>query len=183
MQCPSCGARLGEQSLFCPSCGTKVAPPAARNQAVVPPPDSPPLRPISQSGFGSRLNGMAKGSYNRSSGWANAMFPAPQATRPVNPYVAAGLELLGFIGLLGIGRMYAGDVSGGIGLMAKWFLTLVGVCLVVGATGGVAAICAIFTFGISLMIWAVTVIPLLLPLLLVPITSAGKLFMQLKRVQ
>lgn len=38
--------------------------------------------------------------------------PKPNPYRKVNPFIAFILELFGLIGVLGLGRIYAGDLTG-----------------------------------------------------------------------
>lgn len=108
------------------------------------------------------------------------LIPPPQATRQANPWLAAGLELLGYVGVLGVGRMYAGDWAGGITALMMWAATILGSSLFLGLCVTIAAILVPFTCGISTIIALFGVIPLL-PLLFIPLTSSLALFAQLQQ--
>lgn len=107
------------------------------------------------------------------------LIPPPQATRQANPWLAAGLELLGYVGVLGIGRMYAGDWAGGITALMMWSATILASALFLGVGVTIAAVLFPFTCGMSVFIAFLGVIPLL-PLLFVPLTSSLALFAQLQ---
>lgn len=52
-------------------------------------------------------------------------YPAPQqAVAPKDPTTALMLELLGYLGFLGIGHIYAGKTNRGIGLLIGWLVYL-----------------------------------------------------------
>ncbi len=109
------------------------------------------------------------------------LIPPPQATKQVNPWIAAGLELLGYVGILGIGRMDAGDWAGGVTALMMWLAT-------VAAAFGFAVVCATvgallipFTCGASIGLAAIVFFVPILPLLFVPLTSSLVLFAQLKQ--
>ena len=133
-------------------------------------------------GVAGKLRGVALGSYGWSSRLMNGMFGDPTALRPVNPTIASGLELLGFVGVLGLGRMYAGDIAGGVRSLVLWLCACLAFlsAFAVGAMIAVAA--AFFTLGISLGIFALVVIPVMIPFALTPIVSATKLYRDLSRM-
>jgi len=57
------------------------------------------------------------------------------------PSTAFLLELLGYLGILGVGHVYSGNVGLGIGIMLFWFMFLLGSAFLVTITGGFAACC------------------------------------------
>ncbi len=134
-----------------------------------------------QAGIGGKIGGAMRNSYARNTGWLNQLFPVPSVSRSANPFLAAALELLGLVGFMGLGRMYAGDLAGGIRTMVAWLITYWGMNVVIWGSAVLAVIGALFTFGLSLLAWAIFALPLLLPLYIVPFTAAAKLFFELKR--
>lgn len=50
--------------------------------------------------------------------------PSSRRSAPHNPGTAAGLEILGYIGVMGLGHMYGGRSNRGIILMFGWFVVL-----------------------------------------------------------
>jgi hypothetical protein len=95
-------------------------PPSYSNQGL-PPPGTQPLQP-----------GQSNPGYPQ---YQPGYPPPQQATAPKDPTTALMLELLGFLGFLGIGHIYAGKTNRGIGLLIGWLVYLTAsfvltVCLV-----------------------------------------------------
>ncbi len=134
-----------------------------------------------QAGIGGKIGGAMRSSYERNTGWLNQLFPVPHVSRSANPFIAAALELLGLVGFMGLGRMYAGDLPGGARTFVVWLITYWGMNIVIWGSAVLAVIGALFTLGISLLVWIVFALPLLLPLYVIPIRAAVKLFAELKR--
>ena len=109
-----------------------------------------------------------------------SIIPAPVATKRVNPYLAAGLELFGFIGVLGLGRMYAGNVRGGIAALIGWLGILIAGSSAIFLIGVAALLLAIPTLGLSLLFSGLLAAIIVVPIILVPVGSAIQLFIQLR---
>jgi hypothetical protein len=112
-----------------------------------------------------------KSLYQKVSDQLNRMIPPPQAHRAVNPYIAAGLELLGYIGLLGFGRMYAGDMAGGLSALAMWLVVLAGMFTFAFIVIVLAILLAIPTLGISFILVGFLGL-LIIPIIILPALSA-----------
>lgn len=85
-------------------------PPPAYSGQSLPPPGTRPLQP-----------GQSYPSYQQS----QPGYPPPQqATAPKDPTTALMLELLGYLGFLGIGHIYAGKTNRGIALLISWLVYL-----------------------------------------------------------
>ena len=128
-----------------------------------------------------KVGGLWQSVYGRSTNTLNRFIPSPAVTRPANPYIAAGLELLAFCGFLGLGRMYAGDIRGGIKAMVIWWITSFIFAAAIILPGILAVIAAIPTLGASLLVWVLFALPPLFAWLGVPVIAAGKLFASLQR--
>ncbi len=135
-----------------------------------------------KAGLGGKLRSVALGSYGWSSHLMSQLVGEPVALRRVNPALAGGLELLGFVGLLGLGRMYAGDISGGVRSLLLWIAACFGFLSAFALGAMLALVAAIPTLGISVGVFGLAVIPIMIPFLLTPFLSAGKLYRDLSRV-
>lgn len=60
-----------------------------------------------------------QGGYPQQPGYA---YPPQAQTAPKDPTTALLLELIGLVGFLGIGHMYAGKTNRGVGLLVGWIL-------------------------------------------------------------
>jgi hypothetical protein len=129
-----------------------------------------------RNGIGSKINGAWNGTYGRSRDLFEQLIPAPQTQRRVNRQLAALLELLAYVGFLGFGRIFAGDINGGIRAMIMWWFISFGSSIVIGLIGILGFILAIPTIGLSLLMAAIVALPILWSWLSIPIRSAIKLF-------
>jgi hypothetical protein len=136
----------------------------------------------SPSSFGAKVGQVWNAAYQRSIGVLNQMIPPPTVTRRVNPFLAAALELLGFVGFLGIGRIVAGDTAGGIKAMVMWWIATFAFSAVLSIAGLIGVILAVPTVGISLLGAIVAIMPPLFAWLSVPVIAAGKLLADLQRM-
>lgn len=136
---------------------------------------------VRRGGIGAKVGAIWSGNAARSQGLFARLFPAPVVSRPVNPYLAAGLELLGYAGLLGIGRMSAGDVKGGLRVMMVWLAAVTVFFTSFSFLGLIAVLLAIPTIGFSLLMFAISVGPPLIYFVIVPAVSAFRLFIQLRQ--
>lgn len=203
MPCPSCATINNPGARFCAGCGATLAvgaptialspTPAQYIQAdemaplAAPPQPHGPIIVSDDAGASAGLTGKAKGlwngTYGRSQAFFDRLIPPPVTTRRANPYLAAALELLGYVGVLGMGRIYAGDTAGGIRACVLWLAMTFSVSAVFSISGTIALIAAIPTFGLSLLGFALMIVPLMIPWLVLPLGSALKLFAQLQRWQ
>jgi len=134
------------------------------------------------NGIGDKLMQVWHGSYNRSLGLLNQVIPSPVVMRRVPPELAAGLELLGWVGFLGIGRMVAGDIAGGIKAMIMWWIATFGFSAVLGIAGLIGILLAVPTFGFSLLGAILLIMPPLFAWFSVPLVASGKLLVSLQRM-
>jgi len=134
------------------------------------------------NGIGDKLMQVWHGSYNRSLGLLNQVIPSPVVMRRVPPALAAGLELLGWVGFLGIGRMVAGDIAGGIKAMIMWWIATFGFSAVLGIAGLIGILLAVPTFGFSLLGAILLIMPPLFAWFSVPLVASGKLLVSLQRM-
>jgi len=135
----------------------------------------------SSNSIGAKIGQVWNGTYKRSLGFLNQLIPPPVVTRRVNPFLAAALELLGFVGFLGIGRMIAGDTAGGIKAMIMWWLTTFCFAAVISIAGLIGIVLAVPTVGLSILGVIVLMMPPLFAWLSVPVIAAGKLLVDLQR--
>lgn len=136
---------------------------------------------MSTNGIGSKIANIWNSTYTRSQGFFNQLIPPPQVRRKVNPYLVAILELFGVVGFLGIGRMIAGDISGGLQTMITWFLVYCGMLATISFFGTISLFLAIPTLGVSFILFIVALMPVAIVFILVPIQSAFKLFNDMQR--
>jgi hypothetical protein len=120
-----------------------------------------------------------KSLYQKINDQLKRIIPPPTVQRNVNPYIAAALELLGYIGLLGLGRMYAGDVAGGMSALMMWLVVLAGTCGLIFVAALVALVLAIPTLGLSFILVGFLGL-LIFPVIILPALSAIQLFTTLK---
>ncbi|NJL57427.1 hypothetical protein HC928_21525 [bacterium] len=106
----------------------------------------------------------------------------PEARKPVNPRMALALELLGYIGLLGIGRMYAGNWSDGITTMVLWFASVVYALLALLAATLIIGFFALLHAALGFIVFMIYFLLYGLPFLIVPLRSALALYEQLKEL-
>ena len=88
---------------------TFTPPPAYSNQGL-PPPGTQPLQP-----------GQSHPNYPQ---YQPGYPPPQQAAAPKDPTTALMLELLGYLGFLGVGHIYAGKTNRGIALLIGWLVYL-----------------------------------------------------------
>ena len=136
----------------------------------------------SSNGIGAKVGKVWNGAYTRSIGILNQVIPPPVATRRVNPFLAAALELLGYVGFLGIGRMVAGDIAGGIKAMIMWWIATFSFTAVLSLAGFAGIMLAVPTVGFSLLTAIIVIMPPFFAWLSMPIVAAGKLLVDLKRM-
>jgi hypothetical protein len=119
--CPTCGNQMPADARFCPNCGhanpafaNNPQPIAAPTVKVQTPPDysQAPL-PMQTQALGSYTPPALQYQYQSQVGVAG--ITQRDAT------VALLLELIGYVGILGIGHMYGGRLARGIILMLGWW--------------------------------------------------------------
>ncbi|MBP1465544.1 hypothetical protein EYB53_007480 [Candidatus Chloroploca sp. M-50] len=132
-----------------------------------------------QHSIGGKASKVWNNTYTRSQNLFDRLVPPPTVQKRVNPYLVASLELLGLMGFLGIGRMVAGDVQGGIRAMITWwfifFVNIVSLIILVV----VNIFLIIPTFGMSFILSMFFGLPFAIVFWLTPIRSAIKLFQDL----
>lgn len=103
---------------------------------------------------------------------------SPQPRRRVNPFLAALLELLGLVGFLGLGRMFAGDPNGSK-VLGSWL----GICIGLIVSSAIAFLLSIpaslVTFGLASFVVSAGIGIGVTILSLVPLISAFRLFIAL----
>lgn len=161
--CRTCGNENPEGAAYCQYCGAglqQATPPLAAYPQPAQPPNAAPAQPQPQGGYQPPASGVPgyQQSYGQPYGGAfQPQAPAPMPARPAYPPVVVAaaatagykdpstgllLEMLpGFFGFLGIGRLWAGEVGLGVGLLlgywAIWFVSWILIII----TAGILAIC------------------------------------------